>query len=102
MMRLSKGTVVTKSMFFALTLGAASLGLPALALADDTMPPQQSSPPQVAAQPIQPGSDYLGNTNAPYNPNKVPPWSRLRNGNGDPIDPVYGLPAPGYGANSGS
>jgi hypothetical protein len=90
-------------MFFAVALGAAALGLPALALADDTMPPQQSpSQPQVAAAPVQPGPDYLGNGNAPYNPNKVPPWSKLRNGNGDPVDPVYGVPAPGYGAAGGN
>ena len=94
---------MTKTIILALGAGALALGLglPSLALADDMPPPMASNPPQVATQPVQPGDDYLGSANAPYNPNKVPPWSRLRNGNGDPVDPVYGLPAPGYGGNTG-
>ncbi len=88
-----------------LALGAGAfalgLGLPALALADDMPPPMAPNQPQVAARPVEPGVDYLGSANQPYNPNKVPPWSRLRNGNGDPVDPVYGVSAPGYGGNLG-
>jgi hypothetical protein len=98
-----KGSVVTKTIILALGAGAVALalGLPALAVADEMPPNLTATMPQVAAQPVQPGSDYLGSGTQPYNPNKVPPWSKLRNGNGDPVDPVYGLPAPGYGANPG-
>jgi len=79
----------------ALALG---LGLPALARADDVAASMNPNPPQVA---VQPGNDYLGSATKPYNPNAVPAWSRLRNGNGDPVDPVYGVSAPGYGGNPG-
>jgi hypothetical protein len=77
-----------------LGLGVLALGLPSLALADDTMAPQ-SSPPQVATQPAPQQSA------TPYNPNKVPAWSNLRNGDGDPVDPATGVTAPGYGGNQG-
>jgi len=85
---------VRKTIVTMLGLGVLALGLPTLALADDTMPPQ--SPPQVATQPPaqQPGT-------TPYNPNKVPAWSNLRNGDGDPVDPATGVTAPGYGGNQG-
>ncbi len=88
---------MTKTAISVLGLGvlALGLGLPSLALADETAPPQQ-----VAAHPSQQQPDYLGGSST-YNPNKVPPWSSLRNGDGDPVDPATGVTAPGYGGNQG-
>lgn len=80
----------------ALVIGAA---LPGFAFAQDAAPDQQQS--QTAASQQQTTMPTGGVNAGVYNPNKVPAWSNLRNGDDDPVDPTYGTAAPGYGGNEG-
>jgi hypothetical protein len=84
----------------ALVIGAA---LPGLAFAQGATPDQQQGQAAApTAAPTQQATMPTGGVHPNvYNPNQVPIWSNLRNGDGDPVDPTYGTSAPGYGGNQG-